>query len=55
MLKSSDVQLTKDLNPVIFHDFLVMETGGDIPLHTLSLDQVSLLLKYRGCSSDLAI
>lgn len=28
-----DVQLTKDLIPVIFHDFLVMETGGDVPLH----------------------
>ncbi|KAL8705359.1 MAG: hypothetical protein Q9201_001515 [Fulgogasparrea decipioides] len=34
-----DVQLTKDLLPVIFHDFLVMETGGDIPLHTLTRDQ----------------
>lgn len=34
-----DVQLTKDLFPVIFHDFLVMETGGDVPLHTLTRDQ----------------
>ncbi|KAL8745109.1 MAG: hypothetical protein Q9184_007915, partial [Pyrenodesmia sp. 2 TL-2023] len=34
-----DVQLTKDLIPVIFHDFLVMETGGDMPLHTLTRDQ----------------
>ncbi|KAI4148493.1 MAG: hypothetical protein LQ341_001560 [Variospora aurantia] len=34
-----DVQLTKDLVPVIFHDFLVMETGGDVPLHTLTRDQ----------------
>lgn len=34
-----DVQLTKDLIPVIFHDFLVMETGGDVPLHTLTRDQ----------------
>lgn len=32
-----DVQLTKDYGPVIFHDFLVMETGGDIPLHFRSI------------------
>ena len=38
---SSDVQLTKDWVPVIFHDFLVMETGGDTPLHTLTLNQVN--------------
>ena len=34
-----DVQLTKDYTPVIFHDFLVMETGGDVPLHMLTYDQ----------------
>ncbi|KAK0508799.1 hypothetical protein JMJ35_009075 [Cladonia borealis] len=34
-----DVQLTKDYVPVIFHDFLVMETGGDVPLHMLTFDQ----------------
>ena len=34
-----DVQLTKDHTPVIFHDFLVMETGGDVPLHMLTFDQ----------------
>ncbi len=34
-----DVQLTKDYTPVIFHDFLVMETGGDVPLHMLTFDQ----------------
>lgn len=34
-----DVQLTKDFVPVISHDFLVMETGGDVPLHALTLDQ----------------
>ena len=33
------MQLTKDCFPVIFHDFLVMETGGDVPLHTLTFDQ----------------
>ena len=34
-----DVQLTKDYTPVIFHDFLVMETGVDVPLHMLTFDQ----------------
>lgn len=34
-----DVQLTKDHVPVIYHDFLVSETGLDVPVHTLTLDQ----------------
>jgi len=34
-----DVQLTKDLVPVIYHDFLVSETGIDAPVHTLTADQ----------------
>ncbi|KAL7270756.1 Glycerophosphocholine phosphodiesterase [Rhizina undulata] len=34
-----DVQLTKDHVPVIYHDFLVGETGIDAPVHTLTLDQ----------------
>ncbi|RPA90314.1 glycerophosphocholine phosphodiesterase [Choiromyces venosus 120613-1] len=34
-----DVQLTKDHVPVIYHDFLVGETGIDAPLHTLTLEQ----------------
>ncbi|KAI4132824.1 MAG: hypothetical protein LQ338_000528 [Usnochroma carphineum] len=42
-----DVQLTKDLIPVIFHDFLVMETGGDVPLHTLTRDQFMHLSKLQ--------
>ncbi|KAI9754694.1 MAG: methyltransferase protein [Chaenotheca gracillima] len=36
-----DVQLTKDHVPVIYHDFLVSETGIDAPVHTLTLEQVS--------------
>ena len=35
-----DVQLTKDHVPVIYHDFLVGETGIDAPVHTLTLEQV---------------
>ncbi|RKF59887.1 Glycerophosphocholine phosphodiesterase GDE1 [Erysiphe neolycopersici] len=34
-----DVQLTKDHIPVIYHDFLVSETGIDAPVHTLTLEQ----------------
>lgn len=35
-----DVQLTKDHVPVIYHDFLVGETGIDAPVHALTLNQV---------------
>jgi len=34
-----DVQLTKDHIPVIYHDFLVSETGIDAPVHALTLEQ----------------
>ncbi|KAJ5697705.1 SPX N-terminal [Penicillium malachiteum] len=42
-----DVQLTKDHVPVIYHDFLVSETGIDAPVHTLTLDQFLQLGKGR--------
>ncbi|KAF7715586.1 Glycerophosphoryl diester phosphodiesterase [Penicillium ucsense] len=42
-----DVQLTKDHVPVIYHDFLVSETGIDAPVHTLTLDQFLELGKSR--------
>lgn len=35
-----DVQLTKDLIPVIYHNFLVMETGGETTIWNLKQDQV---------------
>ncbi|KAI9789071.1 MAG: Glycerophosphocholine phosphodiesterase [Candelina submexicana] len=34
-----DIQLTKDHVPVVYHDFLVSETGIDAPVHTLTLEQ----------------
>lgn len=34
-----DVQLTKDFVPVIYHDYLVSETGLDIQTHNLTLEQ----------------
>ncbi|KAK1146052.1 Glycerophosphocholine phosphodiesterase [Aspergillus melleus] len=46
-----DVQLTKDHVPVIYHDFLVSETGIDAPVHTLTLEQF-LQLGDRGQSAD---
>ncbi|KGO77703.1 Glycerophosphoryl diester phosphodiesterase [Penicillium italicum] len=34
-----DVQLTRDLVPVVYHDFSLSESGTDIPIHDLSSDQ----------------
>lgn len=34
-----DVQLTRDRVPVIYHDFVVGDSGFDIPMHNLSLEQ----------------
>lgn len=38
-----DVQLTKDHQPVIYHDFLVSEAGIDVPMHALTSEQFSSL------------
>lgn len=35
----TDVQLTKDLVPVIYHDWTVTETGYDIPLNAITSEQ----------------
>lgn len=48
-----DVQLTKDYLPVIFHDFLVMEMGGDVPLQTLTFDQFMHLSRSQASRGDL--
>ncbi|EPY52036.1 glycerophosphoryl diester phosphodiesterase Gde1 [Schizosaccharomyces cryophilus OY26] len=34
-----DVQLTKDMIPVVYHDFAVNETGTDAQVHSLTLEQ----------------
>ncbi|KAI8641761.1 Glycerophosphoryl diester phosphodiesterase family-domain-containing protein [Parasitella parasitica] len=34
-----DVQLTKDLVPVIYHDWTVTETGYDVPLNAITSEQ----------------
>lgn len=46
-----DVQLTKDHVPVIYHDFLVSETGIDAPVHTLTLEQFLQLSENRPLQS----
>ena len=33
--------MTKDDVPIIYHDFLMSETGIDAPLHGLNLEQAS--------------
>lgn len=48
-----DVQLTKDYHPVIYHDFLVKETGGDIPLHGLTFDQFEHFSRSQAPRSNL--
>ncbi|MCJ1426861.1 Glycerophosphocholine phosphodiesterase [Sticta canariensis] len=48
-----DVQLTKDYRPVIYHDFFVKETGGDIPLHGLTFDQFEHLSRSQAPRSNL--
>lgn len=40
-----DVQITKDHVPVIYHDFLVAETGIDVPMQALTLEQFLTLSK----------
>ncbi|KAI9696500.1 MAG: Glycerophosphocholine phosphodiesterase [Bogoriella megaspora] len=49
-----DVQLTKDLVPVIYHDFTVMQQGGDTPIHALQADQFSYLSKTDVSRGDLS-
>lgn len=34
-----DVQLTKDNIPVVYHDFIVAESGMDIPMHEMTAEQ----------------
>lgn len=42
-----DVQVTKDHVPVVYHDFLVSETGTDAWIHDLNSEQFSFLSKSQ--------
>ena len=48
-----DVQLTKDYHPVIYHDFLVKETGGNISIHGLTFDQFEHFSRSQAPRTDL--
>ncbi|KAL9618170.1 MAG: hypothetical protein Q9160_007065, partial [Pyrenula sp. 1 TL-2023] len=48
-----DVQLTKDYRTVLYHDFLVKEIGGDIPVHELTFDQFQHLSRSQAPKTDL--
>ena len=48
-----DVQLTKDNVPVIYHDFIIAESGIDIPMQSLTLEQfMNLNLSKEKISKD---
>jgi len=44
--------LTKDYHPIVYHDFLVKETGGDVPLHGLTNDQFEHFSRSQAPRSD---
>ncbi|TGJ87997.1 hypothetical protein E0Z10_g739 [Xylaria hypoxylon] len=39
LLTFLDAQVTRDLTPVIYHDFSLSESGTDIPIHDVTVDQ----------------
>lgn len=47
-----DVQLTKDHVPVIYHDFLVAESGVDIPMHALTEEQFLGLSQHEASTRE---
>ncbi|KAI4109606.1 MAG: hypothetical protein LQ339_001719 [Xanthoria mediterranea] len=47
-----DVQLTKDDVPIIYHDFLMSETGIDAPLHSLNLEQFMFISQAQCAEGD---
>ncbi|KAL9033885.1 MAG: hypothetical protein Q9180_005711, partial [Flavoplaca navasiana] len=49
-----DVQLTKDDVPIIYHDFLMSETGIDAPLHNLDLEQFMFVSKAQYTEGNLS-
>ncbi|KAI9504228.1 Glycerophosphoryl diester phosphodiesterase family-domain-containing protein [Coemansia spiralis] len=44
-----DVQMTRDMVPVIYHDWTMAETGMDIPISTLTLKQ---FLEHNPCNNQ---
>lgn len=50
-----DVQLTKDHVPVIYHDWTITETGYDIPIHAITLQQYLKINKQRFVSEQFLV
>ncbi|KAH7309752.1 Glycerophosphoryl diester phosphodiesterase family-domain-containing protein [Stachybotrys elegans] len=42
-----DIQVTRDLQPVAFHDFSLSESGTDVPIHEVTLDHNPLVTAPR--------
>ncbi|CAG8109281.1 unnamed protein product [Penicillium salamii] len=42
-----DAQLTRDLVPIIYHDFSLSESGTDIPIHDLTFEQFMYTSKLQ--------
>ncbi|PSN60503.1 GDPD-domain-containing protein [Corynespora cassiicola Philippines] len=50
------VQITKDLIPVLFHDYSLSESGTDVPIHDVTFDQFmhsSNIQSPHGCSPSI--
>ncbi|KAI1261110.1 Glycerophosphoryl diester phosphodiesterase family-domain-containing protein [Xylariaceae sp. FL1019] len=45
-----DVQVTRDLEPVIYHDFSLSESGTDIPIYDMTVDQYRYANSFQGPS-----
>ncbi|KAL4744296.1 Glycerophosphoryl diester phosphodiesterase family-domain-containing protein [Aspergillus terricola var. indicus] len=41
------VELTRDLVPIIYHDFSLSESGTDIPIHDLTVEQFMCVSKHQ--------
>ncbi|KAF2877028.1 Glycerophosphodiester phosphodiesterase domain-containing protein [Massariosphaeria phaeospora] len=46
-----DVQVTKDLVPVLYHDYSLSESGTDVPIHDVNLDQFMLVAALQSPQS----
>ncbi|KAI0143595.1 Glycerophosphoryl diester phosphodiesterase family-domain-containing protein [Xylariaceae sp. FL1272] len=47
-----DVQVTRDFEPVIYHDFSLSESGTDIPIYDMTVDQYRYANSFQGPSES---
>ncbi|KAI1810999.1 Glycerophosphoryl diester phosphodiesterase family-domain-containing protein [Poronia punctata] len=50
-----DAQVTRDLRPVIYHDFSLSESGTDIPIHDVTVEQYKYTSSVQKPQSDLNV